>query len=431
VFAGLVSPALPLDAAGARIILFNVVLARQAHAKLGLRFRDEAAGVSLGAILAWLGLAADVELLAEMPRLPIYLAAARELRERGRAVDASGALVLALGAGATGDAGLGELLLVDAAGTVNPLFAEAVDAIRFDVRFMLREDRELQRTALQHQVYAALDAQPPRVAHAGVLLPDGDALPAVADLQRAGIVPAALRDHLALLGWSPHRPQESFSLAELTALFSVERLGRSPVRFNAPRLLAFNRRALRALPRAELAAGLMEAMQHSGLLESPVPDAARRWVDTFIAAFGAEFASFHEAVVLVAELRAEAVLVPALELERLRNRQVVFFLDAVGQYVDAQPELRDLPLDHDLHVIAGEFGLADADALAAVRMALTGRSAGPPLELLFPLLGHDRILIRIGAISSHLLHGRGLEPIKYGPGGVPFKTIAGQRPPDD
>jgi hypothetical protein len=125
------------------------------------------------------------------------------------------------------------------------------------------------------------------------------------------------------------------------------------------------------------------------------------------------------------------VLVPALELERLRNRQVVFYLDAVGQYVDAQPELRGLPLDHDLRAIAQEFGLSGEDALAAVRMALTGKHDGPPHELLFPLLGHDRILIRIGAISSHLLHGRGLEPIKYGPGGVPFATIQPSRPPAD
>ncbi|MBV9402554.1 MAG: hypothetical protein JO018_02375, partial [Candidatus Eremiobacteraeota bacterium] len=50
------------------------------------------------------------------------------------------------------------------------------------------------------------------------------------------------------------------------------------------------------------------------------------------------------------------------------------------------------------------------------------------LELIFPLLGHDRIMIRIGAISSRLLHGRGLEPIKYGPDGKPFEPLRGQKP---
>jgi len=175
-------------------------------------------------------------------------------------------------------------------------------------------------------------------------------------------------------------------------------------------------------------ARLAEAMQRARLLETPPPAAALRWIDTFIEAYGDSLAGEGEALPVVAELRAEAVIVPALHLERLRNRQVLFFLDTVGQYVDDQPELRGLPVEHDLLEIAREFGLAPDDALWAARMALTGKADGPPLELLFPLLGHDRILMRIGAISSHLLHGRGLEPIAYGPGGEPFRTIEGSKP---
>ncbi len=121
-------------------------------------------------------------------------------------------------------------------------------------------------------------------------------------------------------------------------------------------------------------------------------------------------------------------MIPALELERLRSRDTLFFLDSVGQYVDEQPELRDLPLDRDLAEIAKEFGLSKDDALHVTRMALTGEKDGPPLELLFPLLGHDRILIRIGAVNSRLLHGRGLQPLAFGPDGKPFEPIHGERP---
>jgi len=190
----------------------------------------------------------------------------------------------------------------------------------------------------------------------------------------------------------------------------------------------------RAFPEPDRAAShavLVEAMQRYGLLEDPVPEAADRWIETFLDAYGSEVDSLRAAMERVAALREESVIVPALELERLRTRQVVFFLDAVSQYVDDQPELRGLPLDADLPEIAKEFGIAKDDALAAVRMALTGTQEGPPLALLFPLLGHDRIMIRIGAISSHLLHGRGLEPIKFGPGGVPFETIPSSKPNDE
>jgi hypothetical protein len=191
------------------------------------------------------------------------------------------------------------------------------------------------------------------------------------------------------------------------------------------------------------AAELAAAMQRHGLLENPAPAAALRWIETFIEAHDGGAMSSRaesrdsrqplspeEALAEVALLREEATLIPALELERLRNRQVVFFLDAVAQYVDAQAELRDLPLSGDIPAIADEFGIGHADAFAAVRMALTGRKDGIPLEALFVLLGHERIMIRIGAVSSHLLHGRGLEPIAFGPGGVPFETIQPGKPPD-
>jgi hypothetical protein len=178
------------------------------------------------------------------------------------------------------------------------------------------------------------------------------------------------------------------------------------------------------LQREELAA----AMQRWGFLEDPVPQAAWQWIDTFIEAY--PDCTLEGARPLIAALRAEACVIPALELERLRSRETLFFVDSVGQYVDQQAELRGLPLDRDLPEIAKEFGLSREDALLATRLALTGERQGPPLELLFPLLGHDRILIRIGAVNSRLLHGRGLKPLAFGPDGKPFEPIHGARPPN-
>jgi Anticodon binding domain len=173
--------------------------------------------------------------------------------------------------------------------------------------------------------------------------------------------------------------------------------------------------------------GLRQAMQRWGVLEDPPPPAALAWIDTFVQAYPT-IESAEDALPAIAALRAESCVIPALELERLRSREVLFFLDSVGQYVDAQAELRGLPLAGDLTAIADEFGLSRDDAFAAVRMALTGEKEGPPLELLFPLLGHDRILIRIGAVNSRLLHGRGLQPIAYGPDGKPFAPMHGKKP---
>lgn len=184
-------------------------------------------------------------------------------------------------------------------------------------------------------------------------------------------------------------------------------------------------------PLANRTAALAHAMQRWGFLEDPAPPAAMHWIETFLEAYGDRLTTYDDAFTFIASLRAEACMIPALQLERLRTRDVLFFLDSVGQYIDHQPELRGLPLAHDIPAIAQEFGLGAEDALFALRMALTGTTEGPPLELLFPLLGHDRMLIRIGAVNSRLLHGRGLEPIAFGPDGKPFEPIRGQKPGDD
>jgi len=191
---------------------------------------------------------------------------------------------------------------------------------------------------------------------------------------------------------------------------------------------SFDTRVTPLLARPELCDLVREAMQAAGLLEVPAPPAALRWIETFVEAYGERIGTLGEGLERVRELRAEAVIVPALQLERLRNRQVLFFLDSVSQYVDDQAELRGLRVEADVKAIADEFGIAPQDALWAVRMALTAQAGGPPLELLFPLLGHDRIMMRIGALNSHVLHGRGLETIKFGPGGEPFATIEGRKP---
>lgn len=176
---------------------------------------------------------------------------------------------------------------------------------------------------------------------------------------------------------------------------------------------------------------LATAMQRWGFLEDPAPEAALRWIDTFLQAYGPQLNTIDDARPIVAALRAEACVIPALELERLRSREALFFLDTIAQYVDHQAELRGLPLEQDVPEMAKEFGIAPADARYAIRMALTGQREGPPLELLFPLLGHDRILIRIGAVNSRLLHGRGLEPIAFGPDGKPFEPIHGLPPEEE
>lgn len=455
------APAATLHAGSARTALFNWLLARASGGSFVVRVADlgehgpQASEAALLRDLRWLGLNWDEGPGAggsagpyrQSERAAVYDTHVERLLASGAAYERDGAVWFRTPPRATvvRDAIKGEVRFEHATiadfavrtsnGRATFDLAAAVDDATMRIDLVLRGDEHLDDTPRQMLVARALGYEPPRYAHAGLVL-DADRHklspehpgPGIDDLRRAGYLAAPLIEHLALLGWSPPDGRETFSLDELVQAFSLDRVGGSPSVFDLGRLRAFNARALRALPRAEYRALIAERMQRAGLLEEPVPDAARRWIDTFLDAFGAQVHTLGEALDEIAKLREESVTLPALELERLRSRQVLFFLDAVSQYVDDQPELRGLPLADDLPQIAREFGLSRQDAFAALRMALTGTHDGPPLALLFPLLGHDRIMIRIGAVSSHILHGRGLEPIKYGPGGVPFETIQATPP---
>ena len=455
------SPARSLHVGAARTAAFNWILARASGGAFVVRIEDTGGADPAGeaAILddvRWLGLDWDEgpDAGGELgpyrfsERAAVYGEHLQALVERGAAYEREGALWFRVPPGKTvvhdaikGDVafdhdGIADFVVRKSNGAASYNLAAAVDDATMRIDLVLRGDEHLDNTPRQMMVARALGFVPPRYAHTGLVVnarkeklehdEDGACL---ADLRAEGYLPAAMLAHLVQLGWAPPEPFEAATREQLVRAFSLAHVGGSPAVFDLERLRARNGHALRALPRQDVHALLAAAMQRAALLEDPAPEAAHRWIDTFLDAFGGEVRTLREALVEIAALREESVIVPALELERLRNRQVLFFLDAVSQYVDDQPELRGLPLGDDLAAIASEFGLAKADALAAVRMALTGRHDGPPLALLFPLLGHDRIMIRIGAVSSHILHGRGLEPIAYGPGGVPFETIAATRPP--
>jgi len=450
-----------LHVGAARTALFNWLLARSTGGSIVLCIDDsvESAGGGEEALLRdlrWLGFDWDEGPGDAGPAAPyrrsersvLHSAHVDQLLADGAAYERDGAAWFRVPPGTTvvhdvvkGDIAfdhdaIADFVVRQSHGMVTSDLATAVDVAAMRIDLVLRGDEHLDDTPRQILIACALGVEPPRYAHAGVVvgtdrhpLSSADEPVTIDALRRAGFLPEAVIEHLALLGWSDPDGRETFTLRDLIGVFSLDRLGHSPSVFDFDRLRAFNARALRALPRERFRMLVAETMQRHALLEQPVPDAAWRWIDTFIDAFGDGVHTLVDALEAIVALREESVTIPALELERLRNRQVLFFLDAVAQYVDAQPELRGLPLADDLPVIASEFGLARKDAFEAVRMALTGRQDGPPLALLFPLLGHDRIMIRIGAVSSHILHGRGLEPIKYGPGGVPFETIQ-PTPPD-
>lgn len=413
------SPTGGLHVGNARTALFNYLLARRTHGAFVLRVEDTDASRNRAETeaphleaLHWLGLSWDegpdiggkFGPYRQSERAEIYRSYAQHLRDAGLAYEDEGALRFRIPPGKTvvddlvkgtvtfENATIPDPVIVKSSGGPTYNFAASVDDALMEISVVLRGDEHLPNTPVQLRILDALGLRAPRYAHVPLILNEHhqklskrhDTV-SIEEFREAGIQPEALIDHLALLGWSAPDGREEFTLAELAQLFSLERVQRAGAIFNEARLLAFNQRALRKLPRERLGKLLADAMERWGYRERP------EWIATFLQAYGEELQTIEQARPLVAELHADTVMIPSDEHELLSRPRVAELLVALAATPD---DSRAIPS------LAARFGVEKKDAYHAVRIALTGQERGAPVALLFPLLGTARIRARLEAARA-------------------------------
>src|SRR5690606_34327841 len=83
--------------------------------------------------------------------------------------------------------------------------------------------------------------------------------------KESGYLPDAMLNFLAFLGWNPGDQRELFNLDELIAAFSLERIGKSGIKFDINKAKWYNEQYLRAKPDKELAEYLLGDLGKEGL----------------------------------------------------------------------------------------------------------------------------------------------------------------------
>jgi glutamyl-tRNA synthetase len=133
------------------------------------------------------------------------------------------------------------------------------DDIAMRISHVIRGDDHISNTPKQIALYRALGHAPPVFAHVPMILgPDGKKLSkrhgatAVGDYQDQGIFPAAMRNFLALLGWSPGGDREILGEQELIDLFSLDGIQKKSAVFDTTKLEWMNGQYLSFTPAEEL-----------------------------------------------------------------------------------------------------------------------------------------------------------------------------------
>ena len=154
-----------------------------------------------------------------------------------------------------GPEALDDFILIKADGLPTYNFAHIIDDFEMKITHVIRGSEYIASTPKYLSLYEALKIEPPILAHVPhIMAPTGnkklgkrDGAKSVTEYQKEGILPEAMLNFLAQLGWNDGTEQEIFSKAELIEKFSLDRVQKSGARFDEQRLIWLNGQWIRSL----------------------------------------------------------------------------------------------------------------------------------------------------------------------------------------
>lgn len=293
---------------------------------------------------------------------------------------------------------VGDFVIRKASG--DPLFilANVVDDADMAISHVIRGNDHLSNTHKYVLLWEALGfGSRPVFAHlplmvnaAGKKLSKRRDRVAVEDYRDDGYLPEAFCNYLALVGWSPGGDREILPLDEMVAAFRLEDVNRSNGVFDERKLLDVNKKYLMALPTDQLVSRAGSWLAERVAPLAPLVQERSR--------------TLAEVWAMVDFVYQPAVVVDADAWERSRRRLPAFaeiLAGALERYRSVEwtaEAIRGATVDAG--EAAGVGSLAKAQE--PVRLAVTGRTVGPPLFESLQVLGRDRTLDRLGAAVARV-----------------------------
>ena len=294
-----------------------------------------------------------------------------------------------------------DFIILRSDGTAIYNLAVVSDDVAMAITHVMRGDDHIANTPKQIALYRALGHPEPIFAHVPVILgTDGKKLSkrhgatAVGDYQDMGIVPAAMRNFLALLGWSPGHDEEILPLDELVRRFTLEGIQARPAVFDPTKLEWMNGQYLSQMTADEL----LEPVRRQLVAQAVDPGE-------------------HDLVPIIAAVKARArTVISIAEQVAVRLPGATVARDAKGEALAAKlgdrfaanltlarAELSALAdgawhaasLETALKALAEREGLKLGDVMQPIRVALTGGTVSEPVHELLAVVGRAEALKRM------------------------------------
>ena len=294
---------------------------------------------------------------------------------------------------------LDDWILVRTDGTPTYNFCVVVDDVDMRISHVIRGNDHLSNTPKQVLCYQALEYPVPAFAHVSMILgADRTRLSkrhgatSVQAYREQGILPEALVNYLARLGWSSG-DQEIFTRAELIKRFDIKDVSSSGAIFDIAKLEWLNHEYIKTIDGARLAALVTPFLKDAGLM---------------LPADSARFVGMLDTLRERGRTLRELVDVGRFYFERPREYEAkaaarlftpdgVKRLDTLIERLRAVEPFTATALEALYRELVAAMGLKLVDLAQLTRLAVTGRTASPPLFDVLALLGRDETLARLSA----------------------------------
>ena len=287
-----------------------------------------------------------------------------------------------------------------------PIYNLAVvsDDIAMGITIVMRGDDHISNTPKQIQLYHALGAPLPTFAHLpmihgldGKKLSKRHGATAVGDYQHYGLLPSAMLNFLALLGWSPGGDREVMTIDEMIQLFGPDGLQKKAAIFDPKKLEWMNGQHLSLISLEELEPRVTPAIVTARLATEEELVERRDWYMRLLDLLRVRSRTIDDIVRQAGPYFLEDIEYDPVAVSKNWKdpAEALSLLQATREVLGGVSEWRAEPLESALRNLAESRGIAAGKIFQPLRVALTGLSVSPGIFEMLVQMGRDLSLKRM------------------------------------
>jgi nondiscriminating glutamyl-tRNA synthetase len=276
-------------------------------------------------------------------------------------------------------------------------YVVVIDDADMKITHVIRGDDHISNTPKQVAVYEALGLPVPEFAHLSTILgPDRERLSkrhgatSMVNFREMGVLPEALMNYLALLGWAPSGgDREIFSKDELVKEFSLERVTPAPAIFDTNKLHWLNRHYIKQSPPERIRRLGAEFLEKAGLLPAGVNGQVSGWTQSLVdllAPYVDQLGQLPEKAKIIFNGDPRAALAAPENAEVMAGEKARAVAQAFARRAAAGSPLTAERFKTIMDEIKAETGAKGKELFHPVRIMLIGSHSGPDFNKLIPII---------------------------------------------